>query len=108
MSYTQVLTTVLHSPVKKRAQVSPVIYVLLGGLVLYFMWRDVDLLVTLRKCDNRNVTQDLTVTSVKSLLQPPTIHYIELPLSEIMAGLSFVWRRQQLKQWRQLTKRCAN
>ena len=84
MSYTQVLTTVLHSPVKKRAVVSPVIYVLLGGLVLYFMWRDVDLLVTLRKCDNRNLTQDLTVTSVKSLLQPPTIHYIELPLSEIM------------------------
>ena len=84
MSYTQVLTTVLHSPTKKRAQVSPVIYVFLGILVLYFMWRDVDLLVTLRKCDNSNVTQDITVTSVKSLLQPPTIHYLELPLSEIM------------------------
>ena len=84
MSYTQVLTTVLHSPTKKRAQVSPVIYALLGVLVLYFMWRDVDLLVTLRKCDNSNVTQDITGTSVKSLLQPPTIHYLELPLSEIM------------------------
>ena len=84
MSYTPVLTTVLHSPVKKRAAVSPVIYVLLGVLVLYFMWRDVDLLVTLRKCDNRSVTHDLTSTSVKSLLQPPTIHYIELPLSETL------------------------
>ena len=84
MSYTQVLTTVLHSPTKKRVQVSPLIYAFLGILVLYFMWRDVDLLVTLRKCDNSNVTQDITVTSVKSLLQPPTIHYLELPLSEIM------------------------
>ena len=84
MSYTQVLTTVLHSPTKKRVQVSPVIYAFLGILVTYFMWRDVDLLVTLRKCDNSNVTQDITVTSVKSLLQPPTIHYLELPLSEIM------------------------
>ena len=84
MSYTQVLTTVLHSPTKKRVQVSPVIYAFLGILVTYFMWRDVDLLVTLRKCDNSNVTQDITITSVKSLLQPPTIHYLELPLSEIM------------------------
>ena len=84
MSYTQVLTTVLHSPTKKRVQVSPVIYAFLGILVTYFMFRDVDLLVTLRKCDNSNVTQDITVTSVKSLLQPPTIHYLELPLSEIM------------------------
>ena len=82
MSHTPV-TTVIHSPVKKRAQVSPVIYLLLGSLLLYFMWRDVDLLVTLRQCD-RNLTQDVSAISVKSLLQPPTIHYLEFPLSELI------------------------
>ena len=77
----------IYSPSKKRSSVSPAIYLILGSLILYFMWRDVDLYVYLHQCkiekSNISSLSDPMIT-VKHLMQPPTIHYIELPLAEWM------------------------
>ena len=82
---------ILYSPNQKRGQVSPLIYLLLGFLVFYFMWKDVDLYVFIHKCNSerRNSSKRLSpedavisTISVKYLMQPPTIHYLELPFAE--------------------------
>ena len=62
---------------------SPLVYAVLGSLVLYFMWRDV-LLYRDLSCSSNLTAAASPAISVKVLLQPPTIHYLELPLSEIM------------------------
>ena len=62
-------------------QVSPLVYGVLGSLVLYFMWRDV-LLYRDLSCSSNLTAAASPAISVKVLLQPPTIHYLELPLAE--------------------------
>ena len=56
-----------------------VIRLLVGLTVLYFTWRDLELYISIQSvwCSSNS-----SATSVKYLLQPPTIHYVELPLSE--------------------------
>ena len=59
-------------------------YAVLGSLVLYFMWRDVLLYRDLSCFSNLTAAASPAspAISVKVLLQPPTIHYLELPLAE--------------------------
>ena len=58
------------------------------------MWKDVDLYVFIHKCNtegrnsNRSISREkaedrvISTISVKYLMQPPTIHYLELPFAE--------------------------
>ena len=98
----------IYSPSKKRSSVSPAIYLILGSLILYFMWRDVDLYVYLHQCkiekSNTSSLSDPMIT-VKHLMQPPTIHYIELPLAEWMEeNLSLSKVRITLNRWKKMGK----
>ena len=54
---------------------------LVSGAVLYFTWLDLQLYISLQSSWCSSNSTGPTV-SVKTLLQPPTIHYVELPLSE--------------------------
>ena len=58
-----------------------VIRLLLLVTVLYFTWRDLELYISIQR---RSCSTNSSALSVKYLLQPPTIHYVELPLSEIL------------------------
>ena len=73
------MSPILYSPIKKRGHVHPVVYFYLGILVVYFIWRDIDLYVMIHQCSN---VSEVTRLSVKSLMQSPSIHYIDLPVSE--------------------------
>ena len=59
------------------------IRVLVSLTILYFISRDLELYISIQRagCTSNSSQPAL---SVKYLLQPPTIHYVELPLSEIM------------------------
>ena len=73
------MSPILYSPIKKRGHVHPVVYFYLGILAVYFIWRDIDLYVMIHQCSN---VSEVTRLSVKSLMQSPSIHYIDLPVSE--------------------------
>ena len=68
--------------------VSSGLYLLLGLTILYFSWRDLQLYINIQhswSCtNNSSASPPASSLSVKYLLQPPTIHYVELPLSEML------------------------
>lgn len=67
---------------RETGQVSPVTLVLLTATLLYFTWRDLQLYISVQSWSC--TTNSSVSLSVKYLLQPPTIHYVELPLSEML------------------------
>ena len=71
---------------RETGQVSQVIIRLVVSLtILYFTWRDLELYISIqRRWCSTNTNSSAPALSVKYLLQPPTIHYVELPLSEIL------------------------
>ena len=69
---------------RETGQISQVLLrLLISGTVLYFTWLDLELYISLQRssCTTNSSSPAL---SVKYLLQPPTIHYVELPLSEAL------------------------
>ena len=68
----------INSP-QKRSNVSPVILVIIGGLLIYFIWLDLGIYISLHYCINFTLPDSL---SVKVIMQPPTVHYLEQPISE--------------------------
>eukprot|EP00092_Neocalanus_flemingeri_P053186 GFUD01062426.1.p1 GENE.GFUD01062426.1~~GFUD01062426.1.p1 ORF type:complete len:384 (-),score=74.48 GFUD01062426.1:10-1026(-) len=84
--------TILHLPVifppsQNRTPVSPAIWLLLTGLAIYFVWLDIALYISIHDCINvpggTTSAPPLPPTiSVKSIMQPPTVHYLEVPASE--------------------------
>ena len=70
---------------RETGQVSQVIIRLLVSLtILYFTWRDLELYISIQRSGCTTTNSSASTLSVKYLLQPPTIHYVELPLSEIL------------------------
>eukprot|EP00090_Calanus_glacialis_P019061 TRINITY_DN29399_c0_g1_i1.p1 TRINITY_DN29399_c0_g1~~TRINITY_DN29399_c0_g1_i1.p1 ORF type:complete len:332 (-),score=89.23 TRINITY_DN29399_c0_g1_i1:16-1011(-) len=74
---------VIFPPPQKRTPVSPVIFLLLVGLAIYFIWLDIALYISIHYCNNApgETTMPPSI-SVKSIMQPPTVHYMEVPISE--------------------------
>lgn len=70
-------------PPQKRASVSPVIFILLAGLFIYFAWLDIALFISIHFCSNNPGEPIMSSSiSVKSIMQPPTVHYMDNPISE--------------------------
>ena len=70
-------------PSQKRTSVSPVIFILLAGLFIYFAWLDIALFITLHFCANIPGESIMSSSiSVKSIMLPPTVHYMDDPISE--------------------------
>ena len=76
---------VIFPPPQKRTPVSPIIFLLLGGLAIYFVWLDIALYISIHDCSRvpgGTITPQYSTISVKSVMQPPTVHYLEVPISE--------------------------
>ena len=82
------LLPIFCSPSKKRREVGPLFYLILVFLVFYFMWKDFELYVFIQECnkDGQNFTGCFAKedVSIKYLMLPPNMHYLELPLAEFM------------------------
>ena len=80
------LLPISSSPSKKRRQLGPLFYLILVFLVFYFMWKDFDLYVFIQECNKeaQNFTGCFAKedVSIKHLMLPPNMHYLELPLAE--------------------------
>jgi len=67
----------LPTPTQAPRRTSTILIFLLG-LAIYFVWLDIVLYTSLHNCSG-NSTDLITV---KSIMQPPTVHYLEVPISE--------------------------
>jgi len=66
-------------PPQKRTSVSPVIFILLAGLFIYFAWLDIALFISIHYPGVAIMSSSI---SVKSIMLPPTVHYMDDPISE--------------------------
>jgi len=63
---------------------SPSVVIFLLGLAIYFAWLDIALYISIQSCSSNNGHTKNTSISVKSVMQPPTVDYLDIPISKYL------------------------
>jgi len=69
---------------QKRSSISPTVVIFLLGLAIYFAWLDIALYISIQSCNNNNGHTKNTSVSIKNVMQPPSVHYLDIPISQYL------------------------